>query len=106
MVMQHSASDDISPARCTWQWNVDGGMLPTSAANLRQLACARIAALLVSADEQDVGIIIEDVMGAIAMMDVIVENEHLHHIMQHAVSCVAIMFVQQNKLAPKSPHTV
>lgn len=73
---------------CTWQWNVDGGMLSIPRSNLCQLACARIAALLVSANEQDVGIIIEDVMRAVAVMDIVIKDQHLHHVMQHAVSAV------------------
>ena len=87
---------------CTWQWNVDGGMLSIPRPNLCQLACAGIAALLVSAYKQDVGIIIEDVMCAIAVMDVIIKDQHLHHVMQHTVSAVAMQH-QMKVLALNMP---
>ncbi len=55
-------------------------MLPSTAADLCELASSRIGALLVCAHKQDVWIVIEDVMCAIAMMDIIVKDHDLQYI--------------------------
>ncbi len=52
-------------------------MLPGTAAHLCELASPRVGALLVRAHKQDVWVIIEDVMCAIAMMDIIVKDHDL-----------------------------
>ena len=64
--------------RGTWKWDVDGGVLCSCSAHFCQLACAGVGALLVAAHKQDAGIIVEDVMRAVAMMYIVVKNHHLH----------------------------
>ena len=53
-------------------------MLGVSTAHLAELASARIGALLVRADKQNIWVIVKDVVCAIAVMHVIVKDHYLH----------------------------
>lgn len=57
-------------------------MLAGAAAHLSELATARIGSLLMCADEQDVRVIIEDVVSAVAVMHVIVKDHNLHAVLR------------------------
>jgi hypothetical protein len=61
----------------TWQGQVNGGALPLASANFRQLSSAGVDALLMSAYEQDGGVVVEHIIRTIAMVHIKVKNEHL-----------------------------
>ncbi len=61
----------------TWKGQIDGSALASPRSNFSQSTCAWIAARLVRAHEKNGGVIVEDVMRPVAVMDIEVEDHHL-----------------------------
>ena len=61
----------------------------------RKQTCVWIAAVLVGADEEDVGVLIEDVMGSVAMVHIKVEYHdlQLNKKSEYAASCLALSHI-------------
>ncbi len=61
----------------TWQRQIDGGSLPAARTYICQLACAWVGALLMCAHKENILVLIEYIVCAVAMMHIKIKNHDL-----------------------------